>query len=87
MSSESYMLKLNKLKMKIDTDMDMDMVMKMLEMNTNSYTFPSFSLTSEKQSTINIFLLTIPNIQIYSTYSTMPGPTAASCLCAKSETA
>ena len=63
MSSESYMLKLNKLKMKIDTDMDMDMVMKMLEMNTNSYTFPSFSLTSEKQSTINIFLLTIPNTQ------------------------
>ena len=61
MSSESYMLKLNKLKMKIDTYMDM--VMKMLEMNTNSYTFPSFSLTSEKQSTINIFLLTIPNIQ------------------------
>ena len=78
MSSESYMLK-----MKIDTYMDMEM--KMLEMNTNSYTFPSFSLTSEKQSTINIFLLTIPNI--YSTYSTMPGPTAASCLCAKSETA
>ena len=61
MSSESYMLKLNKLKMKIDTYMDM--VMKMLEMNTNSYTFPSFSLTSEKQSTINIFLLTIPNTQ------------------------
>ena len=46
--------------------------------------FPSFSQTSEKQSTFNVFLLTIPN---YSTYSTMPGPTAASYLCAKCDTA
>ena len=52
---------------------------------TQTFThFPSFSQTSEKQSTFNVFLLAIPN---YSTYSTMPGPTAASYLCAKCETA
>ena len=60
---------------------DMDMVMKMLGMNTH---FASLSLTSEKQSTFNVFLLAIPN---YSTFSTMPGPSAASYLCAKCETA
>ena len=66
-------------------DTGMDMVMKMLGMNTNIYTFPFiFTSTSEKQSTFNVFLLAIPN---YSTYSTMPGPTAANYLCAKCETA